>query len=541
MNKLEIYRNNNFELNDAFDQAVMNIHIQHEQNGYKSFVLCGCEAGNGTTTVAINLAAALASSGKNTVLIDGDMRKKNGHKHLNEKTVYGLANYLTDNTDLNKIIYETDLDKLSYIPCGDSIDNPIRSLCSDKMENAIEELNKRFDYIIYDMPAIDIAMDAKVMSVKADACILVSAMNHTSKRGLVAAANTLVDCKANLIGTIINKTDMDEYRRFRKHYDYFESERYAKKGTMAKKGKKLRSIAALLVCAASLFMGGSTVKATGNNNNNNSNNSGSGTAIVELESYEIEEGVLAAGSEVTLNLNFHNISSDNSASRFTLSLASESNMVFPVYGDDNQVYVGTISADETKTVSVPLKISKYFNLDIVDLECRIGYASNGNAMSNEIAIAIPSNTAYMLNASSVTVADTAIVGGKSLININYNNAGGTDITDANLVVEGNIWKDSKVISLGTVAAGRNYLKDFYIRFKESGEQEIKIKLVYTDASGSTCTVDKGTFKVNVRSEEDNSYVRYEANRTLKLVGLAICGISAISILVIVFMYMKKHI
>ena len=51
MNKLEIYKSDNYILNDAFDQSVMNLHILKKQNGYKSFVICGCEAGDGTTTV----------------------------------------------------------------------------------------------------------------------------------------------------------------------------------------------------------------------------------------------------------------------------------------------------------------------------------------------------------------------------------------------------------------------------------------------------------------------------------------------------------
>ena len=88
MEKLEIYKNDSFVLNDSFDQAVMNLHILKKQNGYKSFVICGCEAGDGNTTVAINLAAALASSGWNTVLIDGDMRKKNKIPYKNKAYVF---------------------------------------------------------------------------------------------------------------------------------------------------------------------------------------------------------------------------------------------------------------------------------------------------------------------------------------------------------------------------------------------------------------------------------------------------------------------
>lgn len=239
MNKLDIYRNDNYTLNDAFDQAVMNIHIQHEQNNYKSYVICGCEAGDGTTTVAINLAAALANSGWRTVLVDGDMRKKNRYKRLNEGTGYGMSNYLVDDKGLEDIVYETTTDKLFYIPCGDFINNPVRSLCSAKMDKLKAELDQEFDYVIYDMPAVNAAMDAKVLAVKMDATVLVTAVGETSKRELLTAANTLADADVNLIGTIINKAPMDEYRRHRKDFDYFKKERYAKKSEKSKKSSSI--------------------------------------------------------------------------------------------------------------------------------------------------------------------------------------------------------------------------------------------------------------------------------------------------------------
>ena len=235
MSKLEIYKNDNYVLNDAFDQSVMNLHILKKQNGYKSFVVCGCETGDGTTTVAINLAAGLAGSGFKTVLIDGDMRKKNRYKRLNENAGVGLSDYLMNKASLDKVVYETTTENLFYIPCGELIDNPVRVLCSKKMAEAKDELSKSYDFIIYDMPAVNAAKDAKVLAVSVDATILVSALGETSKKGLVDAANALTEVHANLIGTIINKTDMDQYVSYNKDYDYFKNEKYAKK---AKKGGK---------------------------------------------------------------------------------------------------------------------------------------------------------------------------------------------------------------------------------------------------------------------------------------------------------------
>ncbi|WP_026657836.1 CpsD/CapB family tyrosine-protein kinase [Butyrivibrio sp. AC2005] len=238
MRKLEIYKNDDFVLNDAFDQVVMNLHILKKQNEYKSFVICGCESGDGATTVSINLAAALASSGWKTVLIDGDMRKKNRYKRLNENATVGLSDYLMDRAPIGRIKYDTTTENLTYIPCGELIDNPVRLLCSGKMDEVREELAGSFDFIIYDMPAVNAAMDAEVIAVSADATILVSAIGETSKNGVVKAANALTDAKANLIGTIINKIDMKQYSTYHENYDYFQKEKYTKR---SKENKGIKS------------------------------------------------------------------------------------------------------------------------------------------------------------------------------------------------------------------------------------------------------------------------------------------------------------
>lgn len=237
MNKLEIYKNDNYALNDAFDQAVMNIHIQKKQNGYKTFVICGCEAGDGATTVSINLAAAFAEAGWKTVLVDGDMRKKNRHKHLNEDVESGLSDYLMEEMPLDKVICKTTTENLDYIACGELIDNPVRLLCSSKMVEVRDKLEKEYDLVIYDMPAVNASMDARVMAVNVDAVILVSSVGSTSKKGLVEAANSLAESKVNLIGTIVNKLDMKQYSSYREEYDYFKKEKYIKKIDSKKKRK----------------------------------------------------------------------------------------------------------------------------------------------------------------------------------------------------------------------------------------------------------------------------------------------------------------
>ena len=64
--------------------------------------------------------------------------------------------------------------------------------------------------VIYDMPAVNASNDAEVIAVNVDAVALVSSIGNTSKKGLVSAANALMDVKA-----FINDNDrfIDSFRK----------------------------------------------------------------------------------------------------------------------------------------------------------------------------------------------------------------------------------------------------------------------------------------------------------------------------------------
>ena len=55
---------------------------------------------------------------------------------------------------------------------------------------------------------------------------------------MINAANMLTDDNINLIGTIINKVDMEEYKRQRSDYDYFNDEKYVRNSRNKKKRRK---------------------------------------------------------------------------------------------------------------------------------------------------------------------------------------------------------------------------------------------------------------------------------------------------------------
>ncbi len=237
MKKVELYRCQDEIINDAYDRAVVNIFLQKEKNGNHSFLLCGSDAGVGTTSISVELAISLSVAGWKTILLDGDLRKGNKYKRLNEATRIGLSDYICSNASVQEITYETNWEGLHYIPCGvGDEESPVRQLCSSKLDTLMQTLQETYDFILIDAPSINSSVDAQLFAVKADASIIVTAMNDSKQKSLAEAKNQLEKAGGKVIGVIENKVEMDEYKRYIRDFDYFKRKRFLK-GTQKKEAK----------------------------------------------------------------------------------------------------------------------------------------------------------------------------------------------------------------------------------------------------------------------------------------------------------------
>lgn len=222
---LELYRNKNQIINDAYDRLAAGIH-RHRKNGSISTVtLTGCQPGAGTTTIAISLAISMATSGLHTILLDTDMKKGSRYKRLNQKLEAGLSDYLTTKIPVETIINETNIENLWYISCGSISENAVELLCSNKFEKLLGSLKANFDIAVFDSPSLNASVDASILASKTEAVILVAEQFKTKIPQIRAAKRELENVGANLLGVVLNHVNKDEYKRYLKNYDYFQNRR----------------------------------------------------------------------------------------------------------------------------------------------------------------------------------------------------------------------------------------------------------------------------------------------------------------------------
>jgi tyrosine-protein kinase Etk/Wzc len=143
-------------------------------------------SGEGKTFFSINIGATLAITGQRVLLIDLDLRNPKVASELALPGKLGLTNYLvaTDIAIEDIIQSSTAAPELFVISSGPIPPNPAELIMSAKFTNLIQELKKKFDYIIIDTSPIGQVADAFTLSSLADFSIYLVRYNYTKKAQL---------------------------------------------------------------------------------------------------------------------------------------------------------------------------------------------------------------------------------------------------------------------------------------------------------------------------------------------------------------------
>ena len=172
-------------------------------------------SGEGTTTTAVNLALALSNSNK-TLLIDGNFKDPAISKVLNMTETKGLTDVVKKKLTLDKALVKFN-NNMDVLLAGEVEGNSIALLDSVEFDNLIDELNKKYDYIIIDTAPLQVAADARVISNKSHGTILVVRAEYVKKDLVKNTIENIDNLDGSLIGLVFNCGD-----RFRNKYHNYE-------------------------------------------------------------------------------------------------------------------------------------------------------------------------------------------------------------------------------------------------------------------------------------------------------------------------------
>lgn len=199
--------------------------------------------GEGKSTTAVNLSYVLAEKGNKVLLIDGDLRIPSIAKKMGVEASPGLTDVLMGKATCNLGDFRSSLLDTWYImPSGNIPPNPSELLGSKRMETMLNRLREGFDYIVIDLPPVNIVSDALSIAGLITGMIMVIREDYTEKKELERCFRQLKLSNVRVLGCVMNEAKSDgspysKYRRYRyyKYYRYYYKNEYR---THSKEDKK---------------------------------------------------------------------------------------------------------------------------------------------------------------------------------------------------------------------------------------------------------------------------------------------------------------
>lgn len=179
-----------------------------------SLLVTSSVTGEGKTTVAANLAAAMALAGQSTIVIDADLRRPALARKFGLVTTVGLTDVLIGTADLEDAIQTWGTHGLAVLPAGTIPPNPQELLQSKRMRDVFDQLSERYVNVIIDSPPLLAVADAAVVGQLVGGAILVCSTSSVSKGRVADAVDRLMRVNIKLEGTVATLNRPQSGRRY---------------------------------------------------------------------------------------------------------------------------------------------------------------------------------------------------------------------------------------------------------------------------------------------------------------------------------------
>ncbi len=181
----------------------------HKSTGLSVIAVSSPAVGDGKTSIAINLAGALAQAPEARVLlIEADLRHPSIGRSLGfgDPAGRGLVGAILDQSlSLGQVVHPRPPFNLHVILAGPVPPSPYEILKSPRLGELLDEARREYDYVILDTPPLVAVQDCRVIARWIDGLLVVVAAHRTPRR-LVEEALTVVD-PAKIMGLVFNGDD----------------------------------------------------------------------------------------------------------------------------------------------------------------------------------------------------------------------------------------------------------------------------------------------------------------------------------------------
>lgn len=221
--EIVVHDGNRNVINEAFRVLRTNLEFMIRKGEEATVIgITSFNPGSGKTYLTMNIGASLAIKGARVLVIDGDMRHGSSSEYAGSPET-GLSDYLSCGTDdIEKITTRMDGYKsFDVIAIGSTPPNPTELLHSKRFGTLIQEMRKKYDYILIDCPPIDIVADTQIIEEYIDRTLFVIRAGLLDREMLNKLEEIYEEKRLKNLAMILNGTHAGQNRYgYRYGYSY---------------------------------------------------------------------------------------------------------------------------------------------------------------------------------------------------------------------------------------------------------------------------------------------------------------------------------
>lgn len=199
---------------EAYRSVRTALFFRCQKLGHKIIQITSSEPQDGKTTVAANLALAMAHAGKKVLLIDADLRCPKVHKLFRLRHEFGLSDVVTGEIQFENAIQTCEITSLSLLTAGLTPMNPAELLGSIAFEDLLKKLRADYDYVIVDTPPLMAVSDPSIVASRVDALVLVVRAGKNNLNTIRDGCELLSTLGSTILGAVVNDVESLEAQKY---------------------------------------------------------------------------------------------------------------------------------------------------------------------------------------------------------------------------------------------------------------------------------------------------------------------------------------
>lgn len=200
-----------FFFRESINKLRSKVEASSDKHGYKSFMITSVFENEGKSSVAANLALALAKNGHKTILVDSDFNKPavfkifdlDGSKSLN-KAIEGPISWMSQVVN--------DRSGLDLLPCSQDLHKSEQLTESAKLKAIIKELEEEYDFVIVDTCPAYLLNEPTIMNGLVDATLFVVRQDYATSDLINETIKRLTYVKDNVVGVVFKNVIFEQHK-----------------------------------------------------------------------------------------------------------------------------------------------------------------------------------------------------------------------------------------------------------------------------------------------------------------------------------------